>query len=236
MSTFGLVHGAYHGAWCWEPLISELEGRGDHALTVELPCEDRSAGASEYAAAALKAFAAADDDLVVVGHSLAGLTIPLLAQARPVRYVVYLCAMVARPGRAHNDVQQEEPDMVLPGPDGGAFEDPNGATRWHADAAARWFFADCPAEVAQGAARRLRGQYWTITEEVTPLRAWPDVPSVYILGARDPVLNPAWSRRISRDVLGVEPVELNVGHSPFLSAPRALADVLRQTTSIQLHD
>jgi hypothetical protein len=65
MATFGLVHGAYHGAWCWERLTPELEARGHRVLSVDLPCEDPLAGASEYAAAAVEAFADAGDDLVL---------------------------------------------------------------------------------------------------------------------------------------------------------------------------
>jgi alpha-beta hydrolase superfamily lysophospholipase len=81
MVTFGLVHGAYHGSWCWEKLAPQLEHRGHQVLTVDLPGEDPDAGAAEYAVAALTAFANAGDDLVVVGHSLGGLTIPLIAVA-----------------------------------------------------------------------------------------------------------------------------------------------------------
>ena len=51
MSTFGLVHGAYHGSWCWEKLKNELEQRGHGVLTVDLPSEDPDAGGREYAAA-----------------------------------------------------------------------------------------------------------------------------------------------------------------------------------------
>jgi len=40
MVTFGLVHGAYHGAWCWEKLSLELEHRGHQVLAVDLPAED----------------------------------------------------------------------------------------------------------------------------------------------------------------------------------------------------
>jgi pimeloyl-ACP methyl ester carboxylesterase len=225
MTTFGLVHGAYHGAWCWERITPELERRGHRVLAVDLPCEDPLAGAAEYAAAAVEAFADADD-LVLVGHSLGGLTIPLVAQARPVRRMVFLCAMVPRCARSHDDVQREEPDMILAGPEGGAFEGPDGATHWRPDAAARWFFADCPPGLADWAASRLRGQAWTITTEVTPLQTWPGVPSSYVMGASDPVINPAWSRRVAREILGVAPIELAAGHSPFLAVPAALADVL----------
>src|SRR2546428_144998 len=45
---FVLVHGAYHGAWCWDQLRAELE-RGGHASTaVDLPCDDPDAGAERY--------------------------------------------------------------------------------------------------------------------------------------------------------------------------------------------
>src|SRR4029077_15910029 len=79
MATFALVHGAWHGGWCWDRLIPALEARGHHAVAVDLPTEDWSAGCAEYAAIALDALRGADEDVVVVGHSLAGLTIPLIA-------------------------------------------------------------------------------------------------------------------------------------------------------------
>ncbi len=225
MVTFGLVHGAYHGSWCWQRLTPELERFGHRVLAVDLPSEDPRAGAPEYAAAALGAFAEADEDLVVVGHSLAGLTIPLIAAARPVRQLIFLSSMLPRPGKAHDQVLDAEPDMILPGPNGGAYQEPRGTVRWRVDAAARWFYADCPADLALWAASRMRGQCWKITSEVTPLSAWPDVPCAYVLGARDVVINPAWSRRAAPSVLGVRPIEIDGGHSPFLAIPAALAQI-----------
>ena len=228
MTTFGLVHGAYHASWCWEPLVAELTSRGHDVLTVDLPSEDAKAGATEYAAAAVEAFAGAPDDLVVVGHSLAGLTIPLVAQSRPVGQLVYVCAMLPRVGCAQDDVIRAEPDMFLTGPEGGVYLSPDGAVHWHPEAAAASFFADCQPDVAVAAAARLRGQFWTITQEVTPLQRWPSVPSSYVLGSADPIVNPAWSRRVVPRVLGVQPIEVAAGHSPFLSAPVALADALQR--------
>ena len=226
MTTFGLVHGAYHGAWCWADLTEELERRGHRVLAVDLPTEDSAAGAQAYAASAVEAFADADADLVVVGHSLAGLTIPLIATMRPVSRLVFVCAMLPRVGRTQDDVISTEPDMFLMGPEGGVYESADGAAHWYPEPAARSFFADCSPGVAKWAAAQLRGQFWNITEEVTPLLEWPEVPYSYVLGVSDPIVNPAWSRRVVPAVLGVEPTELAAGHSPFLSAPVALADAL----------
>jgi pimeloyl-ACP methyl ester carboxylesterase len=226
MTTFGLVHGAYHGSWCWQQLTSLLEGRGHRVLTVDLPSEDPDAGASEYAEAVIEAFSGAPEALVLVGHSLAGLTIPVVAARRPVSRMVFVCAMLPRPGRAQDDVMRDETDMTVPTPSGGSYEAADGSTRWHPDAAAALFFADCPPALATWAAAQLRGQFWKITREVTPLRTWPEVPSSAIIGSHDLVISPAWSRRVTPSILGVPPVELDCGHSPFFSAPELLADAI----------
>ncbi len=227
MTTFGLVHGAYHGSWCWERLALRLEARSHRVLTVDLPCEDPTAGADAYAAATLDAFAAAGDDLVLVGHSLAGLTIPIVATRRPVARLVFLCAMLPRPGRSQDDVLGDEPDTIGSPPiQGGASIGTDGATRWDPEVAASWFFSDCTAADARWAAGRLRGQQWTITSEISPLERWPDMPSTAVIGSHDLVIDPAWSRRVCPVVLGCTPIELDCGHSPFLSKPDDLADVL----------
>ena len=63
--TFGLVHGAWHGAWCWERLVPELELLGHRTVAVDLPAEDPHAGLTRYAeltAAALPVHDCTEDD------------------------------------------------------------------------------------------------------------------------------------------------------------------------------
>src|SRR3954470_22180640 len=95
--TFVLVHGAWHGAWCWEALLPELGERGVEALAVDLPSDDPDAGLADYAATVLEAVGARED-VVLVGHSLGGITIPLVAAQRPVRALAFVCALVPVPG------------------------------------------------------------------------------------------------------------------------------------------
>jgi pimeloyl-ACP methyl ester carboxylesterase len=105
--------------------------------------------------AAINAVADAGDNLVVVGHSLAGLTIPLIASRRPVSRLVYLRAVLPRRGRAHDDVAAEEPDMSgPPSPGAATYTDDRGTSRWYPDAAAGLFFSDCPPELATWATDR----------------------------------------------------------------------------------
>lgn len=95
---FVLVHGAYHGAWCWDPLRAELALTGHTTSAVDLPCEDPDAGAERYTDEVLHAMPRSTDEVVVVGHSLAGLTIPLVAERTRTLMTVYLCALVPVPG------------------------------------------------------------------------------------------------------------------------------------------
>jgi hypothetical protein len=110
MATFGLVHGAGHAAWCWERLIPILEGLGHRAFAMDLPCEDPTAGPERYAEVVDRALLPASD-LVLVGHSLAGLTVPLVAARRPVRRLVFLCALVPEFKRSLAD--QVAADLAL---------------------------------------------------------------------------------------------------------------------------
>jgi len=52
---FALVHGAYHGAWCWDLLRTELKRDGHSTSAVDLPCEDPEAGAECYAELVVRA-------------------------------------------------------------------------------------------------------------------------------------------------------------------------------------
>jgi hypothetical protein len=62
--------------------------------------------------------------------------------------------------------------------------------------------------------------------EITPLATWPQVESSSIVCRDDRALNPEWARVAARDRLGVAPIELDGAHSPFLTRPAELAQIL----------
>src|ERR1700735_1625644 len=98
MTTFALVHGAWHGAWCWESLAPLLRQAGHEVVAMDLPIEDGSASFEDYADVVCASLDGYGDDVVVVGHSFGGLTIPLVAARRPVGHLGYLCAFGAKNG------------------------------------------------------------------------------------------------------------------------------------------
>lgn len=101
---FVLVHGAYHGSWCWERLIPELEPRGHMAVAVDLPIGDPSAGLSDYGD--IIAESVNGDGTIVVGHSMS-LVIPLVAERRILMRLVFLCAYLPEPGLSFKQQREE---------------------------------------------------------------------------------------------------------------------------------
>jgi pimeloyl-ACP methyl ester carboxylesterase len=227
MATFGLVHGAWHGAWCWDLLIPELERRGHSAVAMDLPCEDRDATFLDYAETVSAALGDAAD-VVLVGHSMGGITIPLVALGRPISLLVFLCALVPdRAGDTADGTRQTHPD--------GAFDAlvqfADGSHAWpSAETATRTLYHDCPPEQAAGAFARLRRQQTALWDGWGPLPRWPDAPLASIHCQDDRAVNPQWSDWTARNRLGIESLALPGGHSPMLARPAALADALVSVT------
>lgn len=226
MTTFALVHGAWHGAWCWERLVPELQSLGHTCVAVDLPAEDWSAGCLESARVVVDALDHVTGDVVAVGHSLGGIILPAIAALRPVRRLVFVCALVPRLGKTMDEVFHEERDLFVPGYGEGQIVYEDGSTSWETEAAIGAFFHDCPPAVGRWASSKLRRQVWATTRERYPLQAWPSVETSSILGRADRCVSPAWSRRVAREWLGVNAIELPGGHSPFLARPAELAWVL----------
>jgi pimeloyl-ACP methyl ester carboxylesterase len=222
----GLVHGSYHGAWCWDFLTPELERLGHRVVVVNLPISDPALGAADYAKTVEAALDPASEP-ILVGHSMAGLVLPIVAARRPIRRLVFLAAFLPAPGRSANEQRATEAiDGRVP-PRTAEWTD-LGDDVWMVgpNTATELFFHDAPAAVARWATKRLRPQAYRIFSEATPLTAWPDVESRTIVCRDDRALNPDWVRTASRERLGVDAIELGGGHSPSLTRPAELAQVL----------
>ena len=228
MATFALVHGAWHGQWCWERLVPELEARGHRTLAMDLPSDVPGTTFETYAEVVAEHLASGDgEDAMLVGHSMAGPTIALVPQRHPVRRLVYLCAIVPDPGVSV--AQQLAGEDVL---DHGYMEirgelAGDGVSRWvDPEKARRFMYVDCDPADADAAIARLRPQAHSPYAVPCPLDAFPDVPCTSIGCRDDQLVRPEWSRSVAEKRLGTELVELPGSHSPFLSRPAELASVL----------
>jgi hypothetical protein len=235
MTHFVLVHGGWHGAWCWEAEIAALERKGQTATAVELPSDQVGAGAEQYAEAIAAAVREPGSD-VVVGHSLAGLAIPLVPGLVPVGSLVFLASLLPEPGRSWREQLAAARPMAQWFYENGLPKqerDEQGRTMWPQDVAAELFYHDCPPAVATEAAAQLRPQSPTPITETTPLAAFPDVTTHYVGCRADRAVSGGWAQQAARDRLGVEVTWMEGSHSPFLADPDALAELL---TSLALED
>jgi pimeloyl-ACP methyl ester carboxylesterase len=106
--TFVLVHGAWHGGWCWAAVINQLERLGDRAYAVDLPGHgmnraDRTKVTLDSYVNSVAEFIERHDlkNVVLAGHSLGGITIPGVAAKIPsrIKRVVWVTAIVALDGQ-----------------------------------------------------------------------------------------------------------------------------------------
>ncbi|HBY59224.1 MAG TPA: alpha/beta hydrolase, partial [Solibacterales bacterium] len=98
MASFLLVHGAWHGAWAWDRVKPLLAAAGHNVVAPDLPRSTLEANV----ACALAAVAHCPPPLIVVGHSLAGMTVTALAEQIPGRIarLVYLAAFLPKSGQS----------------------------------------------------------------------------------------------------------------------------------------
>ena len=222
MATYVLIHGAGSDSWYWHRVIPELRARGHDVVAPDLPCDDDSAGLSKYADVVVDAIGDRTD-LVVVAQSFAGFTAPLVCERVAVDLLVMLAAMVPSPGESPGDWwastghararrEQDERD--------------GRPTRGDVDVMVT-FFHDVPPDVVSAAlARGERHQSGTPFQKPWPLRAWPDVPTRFLLCRNDRFFPVEFMRRVVKERLGITPDEMDGGHLPALSRPKELVDRL----------
>lgn len=193
-------------------------------MAVDLPCDDRAAGFARYVDVTVTALEGADD-VVLVGHSLGAHTIARAIGHLPVRHLVFLSGVIPP---CEGERTDDEPAMDEPGTFDALLNDA-GFMWWPADgiAAIEAMYHDCAPEDALRAVTRLRRQSTTPHRDLGDPVDIGDVPRTSIVCADDRVARAEWGRWAARERLGgAEVIELPGGHSPFISRPGELADVL----------
>jgi pimeloyl-ACP methyl ester carboxylesterase len=227
VTTVALLHGGSHGGWCWERVVPLLHERNIATIAPDLPMSDMATGARDWAEVVVAALAQIEDEVIVVGHSMAGLALPVIVAMRPVARMIFLAAWVPTPGLSYAEyLFTPEGQGSLTVPLERVIFDEQGRHVVPDDVAVEIFYHDASPEDACRAVKRLGPSAATAALEPSPISAWPDVPSSYILMTDDRAVRPAWSRRVARERLGVEPVELPGGHCPFYSRPQHFTDVI----------
>ncbi len=208
--------------WSWNLVISSLNRRGHQAISIELPSKDL--GAIDYAQSISSQIEAKQikEEIVLVGHGLASLIIPLVHGQFTVSRLIYLAPLIAYPGRSiHSQLENGKDKILLV--DG--WLDP---TANHADRFKYWLH-DCDADIASWAGSRFSKQsYEKLIGEITPLKTIPNTNASVIVCKNDRIINSQSIEQISKELLKVEALSIESGHCPQLSRPQELALLLMQ--------
>lgn len=235
MATFVLVHGAWHGGWCFDSVRSLLEAEGHVVLTPDLPAMGGSDAA--LSACTLEGWGRFIADLcqdaaqpvILAGHSRGGIVISTAAEAAPgaIKALVYICAMLLPSGMSRGEWKA----LAAPNPAFDAIVERHptaSATMINPTRAATIFAQMSPPDQVAAAMKRLVSE--PDRPRLTPLSLtdtrYGSVPRHYIECLQDRAIPIADQRAMQARQPCTSVTAINCDHSPFLSAPRALADAL----------
>ena len=218
MSLFVLVHGSWHGPWVWESVASELRARGDEVVAPELPIDQAGATWQDYADRVAGAVGDRAEEAILVGHSAGAIPVAIVASTKAPRLAIYLT-----PSNPARELPEDRPVRLKPEVDAVVRYDDRGRDYLEVEDAVSVFYPRLDPGTARWAASRLRPQ---ADPGEVPLERPPSVPSAFIYATHDEVFTTESMIWSARQLFGVEPIEIETGHTPQLEAPEDLADLL----------
>lgn len=224
-----LVHGAWHGAWCWTALQTELDRRGVASFAIDLPghgCSIEPLGGLHTDAAHVTKVLdhLGLSDAVLVGHSYGGAVITQAAVDRTdIGHLLYIAAFALDDGESVNGSLRslERRSVAL-----GAAMRPadDGTTTLDPEQVGAALYGSCPAAAITAALPRLSPQpVATMTESVGGAPR-DHITSTYLRCLRDDAVHPDHQEVFASRC--TNRVDLDTDHSPFLSAVSETADVI----------
>ncbi len=240
MQTYVLVHGAWHGAWCWERLAPLLQAQGKKVVMPELPGHGKDnapigeQNLETYARAVAKVLDEQEEPVVLAGHSLGGMVISQAAEYRPekVQKLVYVTAFLPVNGQSCDGLEDgikptDWPEMAKTGlvtlsPDGKT-------TRLSEKFAVAACFNDLSQKEAKKAAAQLGPEALASQYQAAKLsERFDSIPKVFIRCLQDQSFTNDMLIKMKTVSRCEKTYKLNTGHSPFLADPEGLAAILLQ--------
>jgi pimeloyl-ACP methyl ester carboxylesterase len=242
---FILIHGGFHGAWCWNRVIPELTTLGHEAVALDLPGHgERSAERpANYRGRVQPILDALLDGDVLVGHSGGGYDNAVAANLAPekIGHMIFLAAGIPIEGKS---VVEATGGTTVRDGGGGTqatqlMDDstgmlqyirprPDGTMEWHSLSGAReFFYHDCDDDTVRWAFSKLSPGISPFPQEKLNLHNFwkAQIPRSFILCAQDRAMPRPMSDEVIRR-MGVSPLTIDTSHSPFLSRPVELAQLL----------
>jgi len=221
--TVVLVHGAFVDGSGWAEVHKILTKDGYPVAVVQNP----TTALPDDVAAAKRAIAAAEGEVVLVGHSYGGVVISEAGSDPKVAALVYVAAFAPDAGESVASLIANPPPgaaapPILPPQDGLLWLD---KTKFHAA-----FAADLPADVARfmADAQVPWGAAAVGGKVTTP--AWKVKPSWYLVTKDDQMIPPQAQRAMAGRARATVS-EVAASHAVYISNPRAVAELIEQAAT-----
>ncbi|HSV55410.1 MAG TPA: alpha/beta fold hydrolase [Burkholderiaceae bacterium] len=234
MSTFVLVHGSWHGAWCWHKVVPLLRQAGHSAIAVDLPGHGRDWTAARdvsmqsYVDTVAKVLDAQSEPVILVGHSRGGIVISQTAEQRPekIQTLVYLAAFLIPNGEAMLPMALSDTESLIVS--NLVVDEAQGHHMLKEDAFAQALYADCSAQDLALAQALLTPE--PNAPVGTPLllsdERYGRIRRIYIETSLDKGVTPGLQKRMYTATPCQRIISMDTGHSPFLAAPEKLVSHL----------
>jgi pimeloyl-ACP methyl ester carboxylesterase len=241
MARIVLVHGAFAGAWCWEPVVPGLSEAGHEIEAIDLPGsgEDQTpvgeVSLDSYAQRICDTVAARPEPVVLVGHSMGGMAITQAAARCPEQLtaLVYVAAFAPSEGQSLMELvsypeaadDQVQANLVV------ATDAP--VATLTGEGAIRAVYNCCTPERAEWGERRHGPQALAPFEGRVSVpedkrEAFERLPRAYVVCTQDHAIPPAMQRRMLSDRRCDPVLELDTDHSPYISCTGELVAALNE--------
>ena len=234
MSTYVLIHGAWHGGWCWDKVVSLLEKEGHTVVAPDLPGHGNDktpipeVTLQAYADRACEVVNAQSEPVFLVGHSMGGVVITQAAEncSGNIRKLVYLTAFLLQNGESlMSHAQEDTESLVLQNL---VMDEEGGYATVKDEGIQPTFYADCSDEDVARAKSLLVPQ--AAAPLGTPVSTTDEnfgrIPRVYIECLQDKAVSPFIQKKLYTNLSCEKVISMDTSHSPFFSAPEELANHL----------
>lgn len=238
---FILVHGASHGAWCWQRVTPFLQSMGHEVIAVDLPGRNGKGNPGwglslqDYIEDLAQTVDREEGKSILVGHSLAGMSISAVAEKLPhkIERLIYLSAWVSMHGKNLAQLGAENAGSELHHAIKVSWL--RGLVTIKAEGFKQAFCADCSDEdVAWAKAQLLPEAFRTALGRIhLTAGRFGSVPTSYIRCAKDRALTLALQQRMLESIECKSVFTLESSHSPFLSMPEQLAKTLHLAVQVE---
>lgn len=240
--TYLLVHGAWHGAWCWDKVVPAMAAKGCNVIAIDLPGHGKdntnpdNITLADYVGKVKEVATGIEGPVILVGHSMGGIVISQAAEdlgVKKVKKLIYLDAFIPRNGESVSSLARliestlpKDSTRISIG-NGLVVSESKKTSTFKPDIADLLFYHDCQPEDKAFAHLHLGRQAFAPLS--TPVsvseNTYGHIPKFYILCTE--------SKDLDKSILPTrvhceKVIRIKSGHSPFFSMPQQLATILLQ--------